>query len=65
MSKKKVVVDFDLCHGHAVCMGEAPEIFKVDDDGTNTVLIAEVDGELLEKAELAERYCPNMAISLE
>lgn len=63
--KRKVIVDFDLCQGHAVCMGEAPEVFRVAEDGSNTVLLAEVEGDLLDKAELAERYCPNMAISLD
>ena len=63
--KRKVIVDFDLCQGHAVCMGEAPEVFRVAEDGSNTVLLAEVEGDALDKAELAERYCPNMAISLD
>ena len=25
----KIKVDFDLCQGHANCMGEAPEVFEV------------------------------------
>ena len=27
----RVVVDLDLCGGHGVCQGEAPEIFRVVD----------------------------------
>ena len=27
----RVVVDLELCQGHAVCQGEAPEVFRVVD----------------------------------
>jgi sterol 14-demethylase len=61
----KVVVDFDLCQGHANCMGDAPEVFRVDDDGMLTVLQAEPAESLREKVELAVRYCPTGAIRIE
>lgn len=60
----KVVIDRDLCQGHAVCMGEAPEVFEVDEEGNNTQLLMAVTGDLIEKVELAARYCPNQAIAL-
>jgi ferredoxin len=28
----RVVIDLDLCGGHGVCQGEAPEIFRVVDE---------------------------------
>lgn len=61
----KVVIDRDLCQGHAVCMGEAPEVFQVDEMGENTLLQQEVSDDLKEKVALAARYCPNQAIVLE
>lgn len=60
----QVVVDRDLCKGHAACMAEAPEIFRVDQEGHLELLDAHPSGELLEKVRAAERYCPNRAISL-
>ena len=29
----RIVIDWDLCQGHACCMGEAPEVFSVGGDG--------------------------------
>ena len=46
----KVVVDYDLCEANALCMKAAPEIFRVEDDDTLTVLIDAVPGDLKEKA---------------
>jgi sterol 14-demethylase len=34
----RIVVDRQLCQGHAVCMGEAPEVFEVTRAGKLTVL---------------------------
>jgi ferredoxin len=60
----KVVVDYDLCEANAVCMKHAPEIFRVEDDDTLTVLLEEVPEKLREKAREAERLCPRQAIKL-
>ncbi len=61
----QVKVDYDLCQGHATCMTEAPEIFHVDEKGSLTVLQETPSQELLEKAKLAEKYCPTKAIKIE
>lgn len=61
----RIIVDFDLCQGHANCMGEAPEVFQVDDQGYLTVLQEEPPEELRERVELAVKYCPTSALSLE
>jgi ferredoxin len=61
----KIVMDWDLCQGHANCMGDAPEVFQVDDDGKLTVLLEEPPEALRPKVELAVRYCPTGAIKLE
>jgi len=61
----KIVIDWDLCQGHANCTGDAPEVFRVDADGKLQVLIEEPSAELLPSVELAVQYCPTGAISLQ
>ena len=61
----RIKVDFDLCKGHANCMGEAPEVFQVDEQGYLTVLQEEPPEALRARVELAVEYCPTNAISLE
>jgi len=61
----RIKVDFDLCKGHANCMGEAPGIFQVDGQGYLSVLQEEPPETAREQVELAVRYCPTGAISLE
>lgn len=61
----RIVIDWDLCQGHANCMGEAPEIFRVDNEGKLTVLDERPPQALRSKIDLAVRYCPTGAISLE
>jgi sterol 14-demethylase len=60
----RIEVDMDLCKGHATCMGEAPELFHVDEEGKLTVLNARPDESQLEKARNAAKYCPTQAIRL-
>ena len=61
----KVVVDYDLCEANALCMKSAPEVFRVEEDDTLTVLMEEVPGDLEEKVREAARLCPRQAITLE
>ena len=60
----EIKVDFDLCQGHAVCMGEAPEVFLVDDDGYLTILQPNPPEALRPQVEQAVKYCPTGAITL-
>jgi ferredoxin len=64
----RVVVDLDLCGGHGVCQGEAPEIFRVVDLPGGyahvEVILERPPEELRGKAEAAARYCPNRVISI-
>jgi len=60
----RIVIDWDLCQGHANCMGEAPDIFHVDGDGKLTVRGECPPEELRSRILLAVRYCPTGAISL-
>lgn len=60
----RVEVDYDLCEGNALCMGQAPEVFEVSDDDFLHLLTAEPSAELSEKVRQAERLCPKRAITL-
>ena len=60
----KIVVDYDLCEANALCMEAAPEVFRVEEDDTLTVLLEEPGDELRAKVEEAARLCPRQAISL-
>ena len=60
----KVVVDRDLCQGHASCEGEAPEVFSVSKQGDLTILQPEPPEALRRAAELAVKYCPTHALSI-
>lgn len=61
----KVNVDFDLCTSNAVCMGIAPEIFEVRDDGFLYVLNEHPDPSLEAKVREAVASCPNGAITID
>ena len=61
----RVTVDFDLCQSNALCMGAAPEVFEVRDDGYLYVLIEEPGPELADKVDEASRLCPTQAITIE
>jgi ferredoxin len=60
----RVVVDLDLCQGHATCEGEAPEIFEVPKHGKVNVLADTVSEELRPKVLSAVEYCPTHALSI-
>ncbi len=61
----RVCIDKDLCQGHAVCAGEAPEIFELGPDERVHVKDEKPRRELRRKAELAARYCPSHVIRIE
>ncbi len=61
----KIVIDWDLCQGHGACMGEAPEVFEVNDKGQLKVLSETPDESLRAKIESAAQYCPTGAISVQ
>lgn len=59
----KVRVDRDLCAGMAYCIGVAPTVFELDEEGKAVVLDASsVDDETLLEAA---KSCPLDAIILE
>jgi ferredoxin len=60
----RIVVDYDLCASNAVCMGIAPELFEVRDDGFLYVLDEHPDESLREKLRESVNSCPTGAISI-
>lgn len=60
----KVRVDDERCVGHGRCYALAPDVFAADDHGHCEVLVAEVDGTLLEQARQGESNCPEQAITV-
>lgn len=65
----RVVVDLDLCQGHAMCEVEAPEIFRVVDRPGDyaqvEVILEQPPEEMRDSLEAAVRYCPTRAIRVE
>jgi sterol 14alpha-demethylase len=63
--KLKITLDRDLCQGHAVCVGEAPSVFRIAADGKVELAL---DGDLpladYGKVHAAEQYCPTRTIKL-
>ena len=58
--------DLDLCQGHQMCQGEAPEVFGFDADADLVVVLQErPDDSLRAQVSAAVRYCPAMALALE
>jgi len=61
----KIVVDYDLCEANAVCMDVCPEVFRVEDDDSLTVLVESPGDDLRTKVNEAVRLCPRQAITVE
>ncbi|MEV7431257.1 MULTISPECIES: ferredoxin [unclassified Nocardioides] len=62
----RVVADLDLCQGHQVCLGEAPQVFAFDDDADRVVVLEEhPDESLRPQVADAVKYCPAMALALQ
>lgn len=61
----KVIVDYSLCEANAVCMGCCPEVFRVEEDDSLTILMDEIPERLRGKLEEAVRLCPRQALRVE
>jgi len=61
----KIVVDYDLCEGNAVCMKVAPEVFVVGDDDRAQVINPNPGEDLRGKIDAAVRRCPRQALSVQ
>ena len=61
----KIRVDYDLCEANAICMEQAPEVFKVDDKDELHILDENPSDALRQKVEAAVRLCPRQALALD
>jgi ferredoxin len=62
----RVRADLDLCQGHQMCQGEAPDVFGFDEDADLVVVLQEHPEESLRpQVRAAVQYCPAMALALE
>ncbi|MEV4375527.1 ferredoxin [Streptosporangium sp. NPDC049644] len=61
----RVVLDPDLCQGHAECEFAAPEVFSVPRRGVVEILRDTPPPPLLDAVREAVRNCPTRALRLE
>jgi sterol 14-demethylase len=61
---RRIVVDRDLCQGHGVCEGEAPEVFSVSKKGELSVLDERPPDAQRAAVDAAVKYCPTHALSI-
>jgi ferredoxin len=61
----RIRVDTELCTGHALCAGQAPDVFVLDELGYNRTEIDDVPPELWEQARRGALCCPESAIIIE
>ena len=61
----RIVIDKDLCTGHARCTSLTPALFTDDESGYGVVVgDGEINDDQLELAKRAVSACPERAISL-
>lgn len=60
----RVEVDAGRCDGFGYCEQQAPEVFRLDDEGLVTLLIEEIPDELAARTAAATRACPVAALRL-
>lgn len=62
----RVRVDLGLCQGHAVCVSEAPAVFRLNAQQTAVdVVQADVPSALRDRVTAAAKHCPTRAISVD
>jgi len=60
----KVEIDADVCGGFGTCVGKAPQVFELTDDGYAIVLLPEVPEALESAVRDAVDLCPTHAITI-
>lgn len=58
----RVTIDANRCQGHGRCYSLSPEVFDADDEGHGRVIRPEVEGDLVDRARVAEGNCPEQAV---
>jgi ferredoxin len=60
----KVRVDPDICAGFGICVGIAPHVFELHEDGYAVVVADRIKPEDEDLMRRAESQCPSRAISI-
>lgn len=60
----KVEVDADVCAGHGVCVGLAPDVFELTGAGYTVAKASDVPAEHEAAARAAVVQCPTGAITI-
>ena len=60
----RVIANYDLCEANAVCVRACPEVFRLEEDDTLTILLDEIPESLRSGVERASSRCPRQALSL-
>jgi ferredoxin len=63
VSPVEIVVDTELCEGHALCVTAAPDVFEIGYDEKSIVLPVELTDDVLRRVDDAILRCPVQAIS--
>lgn len=61
----KLVIDTELCQGHARCTQLFPDLFDIDEEGYGIVRSADVTADQADQARRAVATCPERAILLD
>jgi len=61
----RITVDLSRCQGYGNCVGAAPDVFDLGDDGFAIVLEPQPSAERADDVLLAVRMCPVQAIQVE
>jgi ferredoxin len=60
----KVHVNPEICAGFGICLGIAPDVFELHEDGYAIVLVSDVKPEDEDMIHRAVSQCPSRAIFL-
>jgi ferredoxin len=60
----KAKVYDDRCIGCGQCEATAPDVFQIGDEGVATVLVDEIEKNMIEDAQMAASGCPTDAIEI-
>jgi len=60
----KVSVDRNRCEANAVCVRCCPEVFRLEEDDTLSILMDSIPEDLRQRVEMAVNGCPRQALSL-
>ncbi len=61
----KISVDYDKCQSNAVCVGYAPQVFEVREDGYLYLFTDTPPEKLRGAVDKAQKSCPTQAITVE